>query len=50
MVQALLYGVTPLDVRAYVLAIAALAAVAVGAALRPLKRAVSLNPAEVMRQ
>jgi predicted permease len=50
MAQALLFDVTPLDIRAYLLAIAVLAAVAVGAALLPLRRAVSLNPAEVMRQ
>jgi putative ABC transport system permease protein len=50
MAQGLLFDVTPLDVRNYLLAIVVLASVAIAAALLPLRRAVSLNPADVMRQ
>jgi ABC-type antimicrobial peptide transport system permease subunit len=50
MVQALLFDVTPLDISTYLLTIVILVGVAGGAALRPMLRAASLNPADVMRQ
>ena len=50
MVQTLLFGVTPLDIGTYLLAIAVLGGVAMGAALLPMLRAASLNPADVIRQ
>ena len=50
MAQALLFDVTPLDAGMYFLAIVVLVAVAGGAALLPMRRAASLNPADVLRQ
>jgi predicted permease len=47
MVQALLFGATPLDIGAYVLATVILVVVAVGAAVLPMLRAASINPADV---
>jgi len=46
-VEALLFDVTPLDIRSYGLAIVVLVGVAAGAALRPMLRAASLSPADV---
>jgi predicted permease len=50
LVQALLFDVTPLDIRTYALAMVLLVAVAAGAAVLPVLRAASLNPADVTRQ
>jgi ABC-type lipoprotein release transport system permease subunit len=50
MAQALLFDVTPLDVGMYFLAIVVLVGVAGGAALLPMQRAASLNPADVLHQ
>ena len=50
MAQALLFDVTPLDVGMYFLAIVVLVGVAGGAALLPMRRAASLNPADVLHQ
>ena len=46
--SALLFGVTPLDIGAYILATVIVLAVSVGAAVLPMLRAASINPADVM--
>jgi ABC-type antimicrobial peptide transport system permease subunit len=48
--QALLFDVTPLDLRTYALALVILVGVAVVSALLPVLRAASLNPADITRQ
>jgi ABC-type antimicrobial peptide transport system permease subunit len=50
LVEALLFDVTPLDVSTYVIAAVVVVGVAAAAALVPLLRATSLNPADVTRQ
>jgi predicted permease len=50
LVRGLLFGVTPLDVGAYVLATVIVLVVSVGAAVLPMLRAASINPADVMHQ
>jgi predicted permease len=50
MLRALLFGVTPLDVGAYILATVVLLVVAGGAALLPMLRLGSINLADVMHQ
>jgi predicted permease len=50
LVRALLFGVTPLDVGAYVLATAAVVGVAIAAAVPPMLRAASIDPADVMHR
>jgi predicted permease len=50
LVQALLFDVTPLDLRTYAFALVILVGVAGASALLPVLRAASLNPAEITRQ
>jgi predicted permease len=50
MVRALLFGVTPLDLGTYAVATAVVLAVSVGAAVLPMVRAASINPADVMHR
>jgi predicted permease len=50
MVRSLLFGVTPLDVSAYVLATLIVLAVSVGAAVLPMLRAASIDPAEALHR
>ena len=50
MVQVLLFGVTPLDIGAYITATVIVLAVSAGAAVLPMLRAASINPADVMHQ
>jgi hypothetical protein len=50
LVRALLFGVTPLDIGTYVMAAAIVLAVSIGAAVPPMLRAASINPADVMHR
>ncbi len=50
LVRALLFGVTPLDVGAYVSGTAIVLAVSAGAALRPMLRVASIDPSDVLHR
>jgi predicted permease len=50
LVRGLLFGVTPLDIGAYLLATVIVLVVSLGAAALPMLRAASINPADVMHR